>query len=164
MSRFKSRGTVNLILALKKQFLTDGTYWLNINDNKFPFIGVVEHTNFVNKNKFNNDHLIHLVNYLSPKHPYFKTDNLSLIKIFLPYLIKINPHFKKSWIKKSWVFKSTFAQPIVTLNYSKIIPLFETPVDNLLLANMQQVYPWDRQTNYAIALGKKVSKIFLKSS
>lgn len=161
--KFKSRGTINLIISLKKQFLEDGTYWLNINDKKFPFVGIVEQTNFISKSRYNNNHLIHIVNYLSPEHSFFKTNKDYLIKKFYPYLKKINPNFDKSWIKKSWVFKSDFAQPIMSLNYSKILPSIETPLKNIFLTNMQQVYPWDRQTNYAIAFGKKVSDIIIKS-
>lgn len=160
----KARGVVNLILSLKKRFLTDGTYWLNINDKKFPFIGVVEHTNFIPPKRYGGDHLIHIVNYLPPDHPYFKKDEQSLTRRFYPFLKKINPQFEKNWIKDSWVFKTRFAQPIVELNYSKKILPFKTPVKNLYLANMQQIYPWDRQTNYAIELGKKISEIIIKAS
>lgn len=164
LKKLKSRGTVNLILSLKNQFLEDGTYWLNINDKSFPFIGIVEQTNFISKNKYNNENIIHVVNYLSPLHPFFKTDGKNLIKKFSPYLKKINPEFNTSWIKKSWVFKSKYAQPVVSLNYSKIVPSIQTPIKNIYLANMQQVYPWDRQTNYAVVLGKEVSEMILKSS
>lgn len=163
LMKLKSRGTVNLIISLKKQFLTDGTYWLNVNDKKFPFIGIVEQTNFISKRKYNNDTIVHIVNYLSPKHPFFEADKKYLVERFYPYLKKINSEFDKSWIKKSWVFKSSFAQPIMSLNYSKILPSIETPIKNIYLTNMQQVYPWDRQTNYAVTLGKKVSEIIFKS-
>src|SRR5260221_12130706 len=40
-------GATNLVLTLDQSFLTDGTYWLNINEEKFPFLCIVEHTNFV---------------------------------------------------------------------------------------------------------------------
>jgi len=33
----------------------------------------------------------------------------------------------------------------------------------LYLANMQQVYPWDRGTNYAVEIGEKVVKLVDKS-
>jgi len=79
----------------------------------------------------------------------------------MPYLQKINPDFKKSWIKKAYVFKAPFAQPIIPLNYSKEVPPFETPMEGLYLCNMQQVYPYDRGTNYAVELGEKVAKLIL---
>ena len=36
-------------------------------------------------------------------------------------------------------------------------PTFETPLRNVYLANIEQVYPWDRGTNYAVELGEKVT-------
>src|SRR3989338_5249712 len=164
LNKLRSRGTVNLILSLKKQFLTDDTYWLNINDKEFPFIGIVEQTNFISRSKYGGDYIIHIVNYLSDDHPFFKFNEKELIKKFSSHLKKINPEFDESWIKKSWVFKSSFAQPVFSLNYSKIAPPIKTPLKNIYLANMQQVYPWDRQTNYAVELGKKVCNTILKSS
>ena len=67
---------------------------------------------------------------------------------------EINPDYKKSVIS-STLFKAPFAQPIVPKHYSKKIPPIITPLKNVYLANIQQVYPWDRGTNYAVELGKK---------
>ena len=32
-----------------------------------------------------------------------------------------------------------------------------TPLPHVYLANIEQVYPWDRGTNYAVELGEKVA-------
>lgn len=155
----KGLGAVNLVLSLNEQFLKDGTYWLNINEMNFPFLAVVEHTNFMNKKHYNNEHLLYVGNYLDREHEYFNRSAEELVEIFLPYLKKINPHFNKSLISKSYVFDAPFAQPIIPLNYSDQVPEFITPIKNVYLANMQQVYPWDRGTNYAVELGEKVSEL-----
>lgn len=154
----KGLGAVNLVLSLKKTFLTDGTYWLNINDHH-PFLALVEHTNFVSKTHYGGDNLLYIGNYLPPQHQYFKRSADQLINKFTPHLREINPQFRKSWIKKSWLFKAYFAQPVIPLNYSENILPFETPLEGLYLANMQQVYPWDRGTNYAVELGERVSRL-----
>ena len=52
-----------------------------------------------------------------------------------------------------YIFKDNFAQPIFPLGYSKLMPQVKTPIAGLYLANMQQVYPWDRGTNYAVEQG-----------
>jgi hypothetical protein len=44
----------------------------------------------------------------------------------------------------------------VTLGYRARIPPFETPIKNLFIANMFQVYPHDRGQNYSIELAEKV--------
>lgn len=162
--KLKGRATINLVLKLKNKFFEDDTYWLNINEKSFPFVGVVEHTNFINKRYYNKENIIYIANYLDLKNPMYRLDKSKLIKKFSPYFKKINPKFNRNWILKSWIFKSDFAQPIIKVNYSKDIPPQITPLKNVFLVNIQQVYPWDRQVNYAIELGEKISNIVLKSS
>ena len=52
LNRLKMIGVLNLVLTLKKSFLKDGTYLLNVNEENFPFVGVVEHTNFIDKSHY----------------------------------------------------------------------------------------------------------------
>jgi len=163
LSSLKGLGAVNLVLSLRRKFLSDGTYWLSIGELKFPFLAVVEHTNFMMSSNYGGENIVYIGKYLSNNHEYFQKDANSLLAEYMPYLKKINPSFSKDWIIGSWVFKTPFAQPIVPLNYSKIMPSMETPIANLFLANIEQVYPWDRGTNYAIELGEKAAEMVLKS-
>ena len=157
--KLKGLGAVNLVLSLKEQFLKDGTYWMNVNEMDYPFLAVVEHTNFMDKKHYNNEHIIYVGNYLEMDHEYFKKEADELVDIFLPYLKNINPEFNSSQIIDSYVFKAPFAQPVVPLNFSIQVPEMKTPIQGLYLANMQQVYPWDRGTNYAVELGNKVAQL-----
>ncbi len=158
INSFKGIGAITIVLSLKNKLLTDGTYWLNVNNLNYPFLAVVEHTNFMNKKNYANEHLVYIGNYLPVTHDYFSLDSATLVKIFTPYIKRINKNFQKSWINNVYIAKAPFAQPVVTKNYSKKIPNFSTPLPNLFIANIQQVYPWDRGTNYAIELGQKVAK------
>jgi len=156
---FKGLGAVNLVLALKEKFLVDGTYWLNINDTGYPFLAVVEHTNFVSSKHYGNDRIVYVGNYLASDHEFFKLSEDELVTRFMPFLQKINPEFNKKWIRKAWVFKAPFAQPVVGVNYSKLVLPFETPLQGLFWGSIQQVYPWDRGTNYAVEMGEKLAEI-----
>ncbi len=158
LQKLKGLGALNLVLRLKKPFLRDGTYWLSICDTKSPVMAIVEHTNFMEKKYYNNEHIVYLGNYLPLDHPYMKKTADELLKIYDPYLKKINKNYQLS-IVNSHLSKVPFAQPIIPANYSKIMPPFETPIPNVYLANIQQVYPWDRGTNYAVELGQKVARI-----
>jgi protoporphyrinogen oxidase len=151
-----------LILRLKNPFFSDGTYWLNVCDEKAPVLAIVEHTNFMERAHYNNEHIVYLGNYLPKEHPNFSLTATQLLDTFDPYLEKIHPGYRKSLIdvKK---FSVPFAQPIVPVNYSKMIPPLQTPLKNVYLANMQQVYPWDRGTNYAVELGEKVAQVISTS-
>lgn len=161
LTKLNAVGAVNLVISLSQPLLEDGTYWLNINAKHFPFLAVVEHTNFMDKKYYNQEHLIYIGNYLPHEHDYFKKEAVDLLKEFYPYIKTINPKFDMSWINDAYLFKAHFAQPITPLNYSGKVPGFETPIKGLYLCNMQQVYPWDRGTNYAVANGEKVAKLLL---
>jgi len=155
--KLKGLGAINLVLRLKKPFLKDGTYWLNICQKNASVMSIVEHTNFMDKKFYNNEYLVYLGNYIPADHKYMDMNAEELLKEYDSLLRKINPNYKKDIIGLE-VFKAPFAQPIIPVNYSRMIPPFRTPIKNLYLANIQQVYPWDRGTNYAIELGKKVCR------
>lgn len=157
----KGLGAINLVLRLNKNFFNDGTYWLSVCDKNSPIMAIVEHTNFMNKKNYNNEHLIYLGNYLPVDHKYFKMEKEEILKEYDSLLKKINPNYKETIIGVE-AFKVPFAQPIIPINYSKMIPTFETPLNNVYLANIQQVYPWDRGTNYAVELGEKISEFISK--
>jgi len=158
LMKLNGLGAVVVVMRMKKPFFKDDTYWLSVCDINAPLLAVVEHTNFMDKKHYNNEHLVYLGNYLQQDHPYFSMNENELMKAFDPFLKKINPEYKKHVIglKK---FAVPFAQPIIPVNYSNMVPPFETPLENVYLANMQQVYPWDRGTNYAVELGEKVAQL-----
>lgn len=147
----------NLILILKKPFL-GGSYWLNINDPGFPFLLLAEHTNFMDPKHYGGDHILYIGNYLPDGHPYLKMSAKELFEIFKPFLQRINPNYNLSTVTCN-LFSQPFAQPIVDVNYLQKIPGFKTPLKNVYLANMDMVYPWDRETNYAIEMGEKVAEL-----
>lgn len=161
---YKGLGAVNVVLALNQRFLADGTYWLNINEPNYPFLAVVEHTNFIGSQHYGGDKLVYIGNYLPASHEYFNLSEDALVSRFMPYLKKINPEFKKEWIRKGWVFKAPFAQPVVDVNYSKKLLPFQTPIEGLYWGSIQQVYPWDRGTNYAVEMGVKIAKLMINDS
>jgi protoporphyrinogen oxidase len=163
LSNLKIIGASNLVLSLNEAFFTDNTYWLNVNEKKFPFVAVVEHTNFIDKKHYGGEHLLYVGNYLESSHKDFTKSADEILKTYYPYLKKINKDFKKSWIKDKYLFNDKYAQPIYSTNYSQKIPSLETPIEGLYLANMQGVYPWDRGINYAIELGNKVAELMINS-
>jgi len=154
----KSLGATNLILRLKKPFFTDNTYWLSVCDPKSPVMAIVEHTNFMDKSHYNNEHLLYLGNYLTNDDPKYLMDKEEQLQLFDPFLKKINPDYRKNLINYH-LFKAPFAQPVIPTNYSKMIPSMITPLKNIFLANIDQVYPWDRGTSNAVAMGEKVAKL-----
>ena len=134
-------------------------YWLNVNDPKAPFLAIVEHTNFVAKEKYNDKIIVYIAKYVDPKSSLFAKSEEELLDLYCKYLPKINPDFKKDWVKNKYFFKSAFAQHIVTKNY-EVLP-YETEIDGLYYANFTQIYPHDRGTNYAVEQAKTLSDIIV---
>ncbi len=161
-AKLKGLGATNLVLRLKKPFLPDNTYWLSVCDTTSPVMAIVEHTNFMDKKHYNNEHLVYLGNYLAIDNPRFLMNKEEKLRFFDPFLKKINPDYQKYLIGYE-LFKAPFAQPIIPTNYSKMIPPMATPLPNVYLANIEQVYPWDRGTNYAVELGEKIVTIINKT-
>jgi len=153
----KSLGAVVLVLALKQR-LGPGIYWYNLPKKAgFPFLCMVEHTVYVPPEHFGGDHILYCGDYLPADHPYFSMSKEDLMKEFLPSLGRINPEFSAQWIKDSWTFKASYAQPVPMVNHSKNIPEVATPLSGLYWASMSHVYPWDRGTNFAVEIGRRTA-------
>ena len=160
LDQLKSIGAVVLTVALK-QSLTNGMYWMNMDKKHFPFLALVEHTQMIDRRHYGGQHLVYLGDYLEPSHEYFQLSKEELLERFMPSLSKVNPQFKPDWIEGVWLHREAYAQPIVPVNHSQAIPALKTPLEDLWWASMSQVYPWDRGTNFAVEIGRRVAKEML---
>ena len=87
-------GAVVLTLALREQLSTQGYYWYNLPKSEgYPFLALVEHTNFLSPQYFGGDHIVYCGDYLDPNHEYFRLSKEALLERFLPALARINPDF-----------------------------------------------------------------------
>lgn len=131
-------------------------YWLNINDEDFPFLAVVEHTNMVDRAEYGGRHVVYVGNYVSRDDWRFHADPAELLEHYLPWLRRLNPEFDRSWIRDWHFSRAGFAQPVVTPEYRALIPPHETAMPNVTLATMSQIYPQDRGQSYAVAMAREV--------
>ncbi len=156
LKHLHSMGAVVLVLALKKRLSKH--YWFNLPAQAgFPFLALVEHTNFVSPNHFGGEHIVYCGDYLESDHEHFSLQKEELLARFLPALTRFNADFKPGWVRRSWLFRSHYAQPLPRVNGSSALPALRTPMPGLWMASMSQIYPWDRGTNYAIELGRRVA-------
>ncbi len=133
----KSMGAVVMVLSLKQQLSEQGYYWFSLpKEEGYPFLALVEHTNFLSSDHFGGDHIVYAGDYLEAGHEYFSMSDDQLLERFLPTFKKFNPKFNKDWVKKVWVFRTNYAQPIPLVNHSKNIPPIETPMEGLYFASM----------------------------
>ncbi len=156
---------VVMTFALKRPLFPDNaTYWLNIpanspdkSKNDIPFLALVEHTNYIDKAHYGGDHIVYCGDYVTPDHEYMQMSQQEIETKFAAALTKINPDFSPDWIRKSWLFREEYAQPVPKLNHSRSIPALRSPLNGIYFASMSQVYPWDRGTNFAVEIGRQAA-------
>lgn len=152
LRRIRYLANVCLVLELDRS-LSD-TYWLNVNDPRFPFVGVIEHTNFEPSTTYGGRNIVYLSKYLPESAELFGMPDAALLEFTVPHLKRMFPAFERSWILNYHVWRARYSQPIVERHYSKLIPPRQTPLPNFYLSTMAQIYPEDRGTNYAIREGR----------
>jgi protoporphyrinogen oxidase len=145
-----------LVLEMDRP-LTD-VYWIAINDPGYPFLAVVEHTNYMPAEQYEGKRLVYVGNYVSADHPLMRRPAEQILADFTPHLRRLNPAFAATWVHRAHAFAAPFAQPIVTADFHQRIAPHMTPVPNLFMANMFQIYPQDRGQNYSIAMANRIAR------
>ena len=130
-------------------------YWTNIHDLSCPFGLMVEHTNFIPSSVYNN-HIIYLSRYV----PHSNQAQLNMSKeqiytLYSAYLKKIFPKFNRCNVKGYHLFKGKYSNPLISLNYSKKIPPFETPIKGLFIVERSQLARLQQGTDNCVKLVRK---------
>ncbi len=160
LGNLRATAALCTLLELNRSFMP--YYWLNIADETMPFGGLIEHTNYIDRSRYDGTRLLYISNYLFPDNPLFGAGKREVLDTYLPGLRQINPAFDSTWINRVHHFRADYAQPVVTRGYRQQIPSMRTPVDNLYLCTMAQIYPEDRGQNYAVMYGDRVAKLMLE--
>ena len=148
------RYLANLCVVLELRRSLSRLYWLNVNDPSFPFVGVVEHTNFESISTYADRHIIYLSKYLPKSDPIYQWPDNQVFEFALHHLRRMFPSLSKDDVLDAHLWRAAYAQPVVERGYRQLIPQFKTPIKNLFIATMAQIYPEDRGTNYAIRQGR----------
>ena len=156
LERIEYLGAVCIVLELDRS-LSD-TYWLNVNDLSFPFVGVIEHTNLEPTSEYGGRHIVYLSRYLTESDPLYRMGDDDAVAFGLKHLARMFPEMAPDWALDGHVWRARYAQPIVERGYSALLEQVQVPFDNLHLASMAQVYPEDRGTNYAVRDGRAAAE------
>jgi protoporphyrinogen oxidase len=142
-----------LCLVLELERSMTRYYWTNVIDPELPFCGLVEHTNFVEPERYDGRRFAYVANYVGPDDELLELAPDELLTAYEPGLRRLNTGFSRDWVRQRWLFKEPHAQPIVTIGYRDRMPALDTGIPGLVLANTTQIYPEDRGTNYSVRLG-----------
>lgn len=157
LSAIKYFGVVCTILELNTK-LSD-IYWLNIADPTKPFGGIIEHTNFIPKEKYGGSHVVYLSRYFDLKEDIAGMDERELGDLMLEGVKTVYTQFKESFIKSIFVFRSNNAAVVVDTDFSQKIPPCKSPLRGLYQINMAHLYPDERSVNNAIRLASDALNI-----
>lgn len=160
LNQLRSTAAICTVLEMNRSLTP--YYWLNIADADMPFGGLIEHTNYIPRDRYGGRHILYISNYLLPDDPMLSLSKHQILDRYIPAMKRINPSFSQDWILASNHFKADYAQPLVTVGYRRLIPPFRTPVPGLYLGSMAQIYPEDRGQNYAVEYGEKVAHCLIQ--
>lgn len=160
-SKRKYLFAINLILKTDTPIL-DKAYWLNVGAEDIPFMCMVQHTNFVDKKHYGNKHITYVAWYVDGESELLKKNEEEMMKFVLPHLKNIQPNLAAT-PEVVALIKAPYAQPIFDSEFTTIPRTFITREKNIVVANLDMTYPYDRGTNYAVQLGKDVSNYVLKN-
>ena len=152
------RYLANICVVLELDRSLSDLYWLNVNDPGFPFVGVIEHTNFEPASTYAGRRIVYLSRYLPESDALWRMADADVVAFTLEHLRRMFPELTDDRILAAHVWRAQYAQPVVERGYRRLIPATRTPVTNLFLATMAQIYPQDRGTNYAIRQGREVAR------
>jgi protoporphyrinogen oxidase len=156
LERIQYLANVCLVLELDRSL--SSTYWLNVNDPNFPFVGVIEHTNFERPETYGGRHIVYLSKYLPHTEALYAMTTDEVLDFAMPHLQRMFPKLERGWIQRHHVWKARWSQPVVEQRYSQLIPPAAGPLPGLHLCSMAQIYPEDRGTNYAVREGRKIGR------
>jgi len=149
----------NICLVMRLSHSLSDTYWLNVSDPGFPFVGIVQHSNLDTSDAYGGSHIVYLSRYLEASDSAWGLDDDSYYEYCLPFIKQMFPMFSTSWVVGWRIWRARFAQPVTLRGYSRLVPGFTTQHDNVFQCSMAQIFPEDRGTNYAVRGGAKVASV-----
>lgn len=151
------RYLANICIVLELKRSLGDLYWTNVSDPSFPFTCVIEHTNFQPARTYGR-HIVYISRYLPADDPAFLMDDGAYAAFALTHLRRMFTALCPSDVLAAHVWRAPFAQPVVDAAYAARIPPNRTPLPNVYLCSMAQIYPQDRGTNYAVRSGRAVAR------
>jgi protoporphyrinogen oxidase len=139
LDRIEYMGIIVPVLVLDRPL---SGYWrLNIADERFSFISVVETTTFIDPQFIGGHHLVYLPKYTTPDSWWQQLSDDEIRTIWLYEFETMFPAFDRSWVCQFSVHREPYVEPIHRLDGTDHIPSIKSPVENLYLATTAQIYP-----------------------
>jgi protoporphyrinogen oxidase len=155
LARVKYIGVVCMILKLSRP-LTD-SFWVNVNDPRISFNGIIEYTNLNPRPDLAGSKIAYIPFYLMTSNERYSYKDEDLFREYSSSLRLISTSFSPAWIQDWRVFRDPYAQAICTTNFSQVVPEQKSPFRGLYLIDSTQLYPSDRTISGMVGLAKKLA-------
>lgn len=161
INNYKYIGVICGLFKLKHP-ISDG-FWVNINDDRIPFNGIIEFTNLNRRlQRETGVHIAYIPYYISESHPRFSYSDQQLKKEFMDGLQIINPEFNESWVLEYRIGRSLNAQAICHVGFNKFQLSHKTSLNGLFITDSTLSYPEDRTISSSIRQAKQVAKMIMQ--
>ena len=118
-----------------------------------------EHTNFEPAATYAGRRIVYLSRYLPETDALWRMPDREVVEFTLEHLRRMFPALTDECVLAAHVWRARYAQPVVERGYHRLIPAVRTPIGNLFLSTMAQIYPQDRGTNYAVGAGREAAAV-----
>ena len=158
------QGTVCSVISMDESLLD--TYWLNIAD-EAPFGALIEHTNFVNKQRYCGEHLLYVARYIqSPDEDVWQQDDDEVRETWLSGIESLFPEFDRDAINWVQTARNPRTAPIYERGYLEMVvpyDLSDEVSDELYYAGMasEAQYP-ERSLNGGIVAGYECADCIIR--
>ena len=143
-------------LATMSESLMD-TYWLNVAHDA-PFGSLIEHTNFVPRERYGGDHLLYVASYVQgPHEDLWQMDDDEVADVWFDEIARMFPDFDRAAVEEFRVARNPRAGPIYERGYLDLVvpyDLGDDVADGVYYAGMASAaqYP-ERSLNGGIVAG-----------
>ncbi|HVU75054.1 MAG TPA: FAD-dependent oxidoreductase [Mycobacteriales bacterium] len=132
-------------------------YWVNVCDDRLPFAGLIEHTNFVSREDYGGRHVTYLGRYFTMDEAIASADPEEEADRWVAALRAVLPSAAAANILGRQIARTPYAAPLVQLGHATRVPPARTHVPGLYLATTAQIYPHDRGMNDGMVLAAEVA-------
>ncbi len=160
LARIRYLGVVCGLLRLRRPLTS--SFWVNVNDDRTPYNGVIEITNLNRHLDLGGGALVYVPYYREASHERFGFDDERLLAEYETCLKCVNPAFDRSWVEEAVISRADHAQAICTVGFAAEVPDHRSPVRGLYLTDSTQFYPEDRTLSAAVRLGRRVARMVVE--
>lgn len=141
------------LIRLKKKL--SKFYWLFVHDEQSPFFLIVEHTNLIDPESCNGEHVVYLARYVASQEELYSKSDKEIFDSDFFHLKMIFPHINDDDIIDYTITRIPYAQPIFKRHFLNSMSVSKFPVKGMYVVNTSQLFPLERTVNDHLILAKQ---------